>query len=230
MQPRPEIIILGNDDGAARAASEFGIRHGPLLEPLTDPPSVDVIFGTGERLASHSLMAYVNADIILGQRFMLAAQEANRAFDDPFLMTGLRWDLMSWHGLDIGGPDWWSKLELRLMESGQFHTSTGADYFVFRRCLYPEIPPYYIGHSAWDNWLIMDVVRDELPVVNATPFVRAVHHGLERCDITDPRYKHNQEIWWALDPQRGEGMIESAGWVIDLNGKVLKDGRPRTDN
>jgi len=223
LQPRPEIIILGNDDGTAEIAARLGICHEPDLELFTNPPRVDVIFDAGERTAKNRLLAYINADIILGQRFMLAAQAANRAFDnDPFLMTGLRWDLMDWQGLDIGGPDWWEKLEARLMQSGQFHTCTGADYFVFRRGLWPEIPDFYIGHSAWDNWLIMDVVRRGLPVVNATQFVWAVHHGLERCDITDPRYKHNQEIWKALEPRRGEGMIETAGWIIGANGKVTK--------
>jgi len=222
LHPRPEIIVLGNDDGAAKTASELGVRHGPLLEPLANPPPVDVIFGSGETMASNRLLAYVNADIILGQRFILAAQAANHAFDDPFLMTGLRWDLMDWQGMDIGGPDWWAKLEGRIMESGQFHSSTGADYFVFRKYLYPEIPPYYIGHSAWDNWLIMDVVRAGLPVVNATPFVQAIHHGLERCNLKDARYKHNNAIWNSFEPQRGEGMIETAEWIIGPRGEVLK--------
>jgi len=251
LQPRPEIIILGNDSGADRTAQLLSVRHEPELAPLNltmpaswklqvalpfgeilpSPPFVSSIFEMGQRMASHSLVAYVNADIILGQRFMLAAQAANHTFDnDPFLMTGLRWDLMGWHGLDIGRPGWWQKLEGRIMESGRFHTCTGADYFVFRRGLWPEIPPYYIGQSAWDNWLIMDVVRRGLPVVDATPFVWAIHHGLERCDITDRRYKHNQEIWKSFEPQHGEGMIETAKWVVGPNGEVLKDDRSRTAN
>jgi hypothetical protein len=227
LQPRPEIIIFGDDEGAGEAAYQFNVRHEPTLEPKIVPPRVDVLFKAAERLATNTLMMYVNADIILDPRLSIAAQTACREVGiggDPFLMTGLRWDLIDWHGVEIGCPDWWEKLARRVDETGQFHASTGADYFLFHQGLYPEIPEFYIGQSAWDNWLIMDVVRAGLPVVDATGFVQVVHQGLTRCDIKDPRYKHNQKLWHALDPQRDEGTIETAQWAIGGDGRITRCG------
>lgn len=228
LHPKPEIIVFGDDDGAALAATALGVRHEPTLEPKTVPPRVDVLFKAAERQTSNELLMYINADIIVDPRLSIAAQTASREMGvgiggDPFLMTGLRWDLIDWQGIRIGEPGWWEALQKRVSETAQFHSGTGADYFLFRRGLYPEIPEFYVGQSAWDNWLIMDVVRAGLPVVDATQFVQAVHQGLTRCDITDPRYKYNQRLWDAYNPQKKiEGTIETAQWAIGPDGKVAK--------
>lgn len=213
LYPRPEIIVFGNDTGVAETCRELDLRHEPELKATENGiPFVDDLFLRAQQLASHDLLCYVNADIVVTQELITAAEVVAGRFSQ-FLMTGLRWDL------DIEGPidfsnNWSCLLRMQAERRGNFHHSTGADYFFFPRGLYQNIPDFIIGRSAWDNWLIMSVARRSIPLIDATRAVFVVHHGLT-SPARDEDFEHNQALWFAADPSRGEGSIRSATWEID---------------
>ncbi len=213
LKPRPEIIVFGNDAGSAEICHELGLRHEPEIKTTgRGIPFVDDLFLRAQGLASHDLLCYINADIVINRTLVGAATEAARRFE-RFMLVGLRWDLEIAEPLKFeeGWPVW---LELEAKSNGTFHRTTGADYFVFTRGLYQHIPPFIVGRSAWDNWLIMDVVRRGVPLIDATKAVFVVHHGLT-SPSRDADFAHNQALWFACDPVRGEGSIGSATWEMD---------------
>lgn len=177
LRPACEIILLGDDEGTAEVARQIGIRHIPdIARNEFGTPLLNSIFESAERVADHDLLCYVNADIILMSDFMEAVhQVAGRK--RQFLMVGQRWDVDMNDLWDFVQPDWEQRLLIYVKEHGKLHPPAGIDYFVFSRGLWQGLPPFAIGRTAWDNWLIYRARSLHVPVVNATDYIRAVHQN-----------------------------------------------------
>jgi hypothetical protein len=200
LRPACEIVLLGDDPGTSEAAAEFKVRHVPLVARNEyGTPLVDSIFYEGVKAAEHSLICYVNADIILKNDFLSAVR---RGFETKpeCLIVGQRWDIDIKETIDFSHP-WEEKLE-SFIRNGQLHAHTGIDYFVFPRGLYKKIPPFAIGRTAWDNWLIYDVRSRGIPVVDITEVATVIHqnhgyfhHPQEETDIwKGPEARRNLEL------------------------------------
>ena len=174
LRPRPEIILLGDEEGTAEIAKEFNLRHIPTIARNGyGTPLVSDMFETAQRVASHNLLCYVNADIILMSDFMPALEQVAR-HRDRFLVVGQRWDLEVTEPLVLG-TDWERRFRNRVAKNGELHPHTGIDYFVFPRGLWGEIPSFAIGRTAWDNWLLYEARCREADLIDATQVVMAVH-------------------------------------------------------
>ncbi|MEW5722873.1 MAG: hypothetical protein AB1896_07180 [Thermodesulfobacteriota bacterium] len=116
----------------------------------------------------------MNADIMLLPDFPDALRQAGRRFD-TFLMVGQRWDLKVEEPLDFSSETWVKRLRRRVRREGRRHGDNGIDYFVFTKGLWERIPPFALGRTTWDNWLIYDPLEKGRPVVDATSAVMAIH-------------------------------------------------------
>src|SRR5690348_10149478 len=93
LQPRPEIILFGAEEGAARCAADFGLVHIPdVARNEHGTPLLPDIFAKGERRSTYGTLAYVNADIILPAAFTTGVEKAQHAFQN-FLAVGRRTNL-----------------------------------------------------------------------------------------------------------------------------------------
>lgn len=178
LQPPPQILVLGDEEGAAETALELGLQHVPeVARNEHGTPLVNHVFATAENRAEHPLLAYVNADIVLMSDFGAAIAILARR-SAPFLMVGRRWDLDLRQPIDFA-ENWESVLGQRVREEGRLHGPTGIDYFVFRRGLWPSIPPFAIGRTTWDNWLLYDARRRGAALIDATAVVTPIHQNHE---------------------------------------------------
>lgn len=154
IKPRPEIILFGNEPGIPGAAIEFGCVHNPTLAySLSGVPLVNSIFEKAEASARGDVLAYVNADIILLPEFGGIVEQVAAEFEQ-LLMIGQRWDIDIQREIDFSDSHWATKLHLDVARRGTLHQPWGIDYFIFRRGLWEEIPPFRLGRKAWDNWLV----------------------------------------------------------------------------
>ena len=166
LEPRPEILLLGNDDGTAEVARAFGLRHLPGVSSSDHgTPLLSDLFRQAEAAASFPWMCYVNADIILVSDFLRAARWAQEAFPRS-LMVSKRINLDVREKLEFGSQ-WESIIQQRGEVSGQDEHYTGIDAFVFPKGLYPAIPDFAIGRLWFDHWLIKAVREQNLPVLDA---------------------------------------------------------------
>jgi hypothetical protein len=176
LRPLPEIILFGKDEGVADAAQQFAVRHVPDVACNEyGTPLLNDLFASAQRLASHGLLCYVNADIILMRDFAEAVRRLDRR-RRRFLMIGQRWDTDLCQHLDCTG-DWESRLRSYAVSQGTLHPPTGVDYFVFPRETGWEIPPFAIGRTVWDNWLIYRARALGFSVIDATEAVMAIHQN-----------------------------------------------------
>lgn len=174
-----EVLLFGGERGVDDFARRTGIEHIPeVARTACGTPRVDDLFRQAESRAARPLLGYINADIILGSNFLEAVRVLSRV-KRPFLAVGRRWDLDVAEEIDYSRPDWEERLRRQVAERGGLHAETGIDYFIYRPGLWKRIPPFAVGRTMWDNWLILNARRRRALVIDATDGIWAVHqnHG-----------------------------------------------------
>ena len=183
LDPRPEVILFGEDEGVAEFAAELGVRHLPELAKSTHgTPLISDAFSQAQEAAQHDTLCYVNADIILMSDF-LAAVRGVLSLSRPSLMVGRRWDVDVKEELAFD-DGWEERLRSETRTRGVLHEVTGIDYFVFRKGLWGEsMPAFAIGRTAWDNWLLFEARRRKAALVDATRMVTIVHQNHDYAHV-----------------------------------------------
>ena len=184
LQPRPEIILLGDDEGTGEIAREFGLRHIPHVERNEfGTPLLNSIFAAAEANSRNSILAYVNADIILMDDFVEAIGTILKKGFDNFLMVGQRWDIDISDPLDFQNSRWENDLKMEVNNAGSLHAETGVDYFVFPKGMWGNIPPFALGRTVWDNWLIHRALDLKAHVIDATQATSIIHQNHDYAHI-----------------------------------------------
>ena len=195
--PEGEVILFGDEEGAAELAGEIGARHVPLVKRSEfGVPLLNDLFDQARRLASNQLLAYVNADIIL-MSDLIDAVRFTASWRSRFLLTGKRTNLVLQEPLKFE-VDWEQQLRAAVENQGSFHV--GVDYFVFPKNLFGEIPPFAIGREYWSSWLLYEARNRKAAVVDASQLVLAVH---QEHSYSPNRTKHPEWI-------RNRGLIGGA--------------------
>jgi len=217
-----EVVLCGSDLGVAEASARVNARHLPDLA-VNDrgTPFVDDMFRKACAAASHPILCYINADIILFQDFVEAIALTSRSFED-FLMIGRRWGLQGEVPIDFGDPLWAGKLRQAVLAQGDPHPAA-LDYFAFTKRSVANLPPFLIGRPGWDNWLVSDALRRRIPVVDASQAVLAVHPAHDYDHVggiisyrDGAEARHNRAL---LDENTYSGTTDYANYYL-LRGKV----------
>jgi hypothetical protein len=170
-----EVLLIGDDAGTAEAARQLGIGHIGVVERNTyGTPLISSIFRQASTAATSNLLCYVNADIILMSDFVSAIR---RVGTRNFLMCGQRCDLDLAVAVDFNRPNWEDDIRQFAHQRGRLHGVTGLDYFVFQKGLLDEMPAFAIGRTIWDNWIVFHARAQNIPIIDATPAVMAVHQN-----------------------------------------------------
>src|SRR5206468_3274541 len=87
-----EVILFGDEQGAAEACLDLGIRHEPIVgRNKNGTKYLNHIFDRAYECSRHKLLCYANCDIVLGSDFAAALELISKAHA-RFLMIGRRWD------------------------------------------------------------------------------------------------------------------------------------------
>jgi len=177
LRPRPEIILFGNDEGVAEVALGLGVLHFPQIAcNECGTPLLHDVFQKVEVQASHSILCYVNADILLMDDLRRAVERV-REWRSQFLIVGQRWDLDICNQLDFGVPEWQGALEQLALKAGRQRPCNWIDYFAFSKGFGQNLVPLAVGRASWDNWLIWHARSIGIPVVDVSKSVIAVHQN-----------------------------------------------------
>ncbi len=178
LEPRPEILLLGDEAGVDEAAREFGAIHIPdIAVNEYGTPLLDSIFAVAESNTANTTMAYINADIILLSDFMTSVGLLVDEGDKGFFGVGKRWDLEIKQAIEFNNGHWDRDLMRLIGERGDLHASTGIDYFLFKKGTLAGLKPFALGRTVWDNWMIKNALDLGLPVVDASQMITAIHQN-----------------------------------------------------
>jgi len=178
LHPEVEILLFGEDAGAAKACRELGIHHVPNIRK--NPQGTKYLasmYDQAQELARHDLICHVNCDILLLEDFLQAVRIVALK-SSPFLMAGRRWDVDISEPLDFSNSNWQPQVRDLALRTNQQRPPQWIDYFVFRRGLFHrQIPEFVIGRPGWDNWLLWYARSSGAQLVDASAVVLAVHQN-----------------------------------------------------
>jgi hypothetical protein len=200
LDPQVEVLLVGNEPGMAQVAAELRVRQLPqVARNPQGTPLVNSIFALARAYSTASLLAYLNADILVLPDFIATARRV-AALSQKFLLIGQRWDLDVTQDLDFGSG-WDQRLWQDLQARGRLHAPAGSDFFVFPCDLFIEMPDFAIGRAGWDNWMIYHARQQGWPVVDATPSLPIIHqnHDYSHLPGGKPHYdleesEHNMAL------------------------------------
>lgn len=209
LAPDVEVILFGNDEGAADAACELGLRHESHVERNEHGAKLlPYIFSRAQQIARHRILCYANCDIVLTSELADAVQ-AVAAAHQRFLLVGRRWDLDVTAPLDFSAAHWQRDLLARARRHGRLRPPNWIDFFAFPRGLFTDLLPLVIGRVGWDNYLLRQVRRWNVPLVDASAVVTPVHQNHDYA--YHPQGEHG--VWHDALAQRN---IALAGGLRNL--------------
>ena len=221
LRPKPEIVLFGDEPGTAGVAEQYGVRHVPAVRRNElGTPLVNDVFAQASRLGAHDVQCYINADIILLADFMEAIGRV-AACRTSFLVVGRRWDLDQAEPLDFH-EGWEEQLTRRAHASGSLHGPTGIDYFAFRRGLWAEIPPFAIGRTIWDNWLLYHGRARGAALIDGTDAITAIHQNHDYGNFGDA-----DRLWKGPEAQRNLKLAGGYGNAFTLSDSSWRLSRHR---
>ena len=221
IHPDNEVILFGDEEGVREAAEEYNVIHIPDIKKNEyGTPTLDFVFQKANEIATQSVLCYVNADIILTHSLLSAVTEI------PFkkyLIIGQRYDLDITSPIDYSDNTWEQQIDALLEEQWNGKFCGGMDYFVFPRHCLENMPPFAVGRGGWDNWVIYNMGRRRIPIIDATGYIRAIHqnHGYAHIQIkTGPQWegpetKQNHRLAGNI---KHLWQLTDANWLLDENG------------
>ena len=200
LNPKPEIILFGDEKGTKEICQELNLKHIPILS-LNEygTPLLSDLFQQGQQLAKNDLVCYVNADIILMNDFIQMLIQVQK-LKKPWLVTTRRWDVDITEPINFEKSKWQSELQDLINVKGVLREG-GVDFFVFKKGLYKIIPSFAIGRNYWDDWICWEARRCGAMVINAADIVMAVHQnhsysylGGSQAWRDQPELQHNWRL------------------------------------
>jgi len=177
LNPNIEIIIFGNEEGCSEVCETLNIIHVPYVEKNKfGTKYLNYIFNKAQQIAKYNYVCYINCDIILTADFIKALKETIK-WNNEFLAIGQRWDIDIQKFIDFNS-NWDEILLEQTLKNGIQKPCNWIDYFVFNKGLYlDKLLPFLIGRPSWDNWLIWKARNLNVPVVDFSKVVIALHQN-----------------------------------------------------
>jgi hypothetical protein len=221
LQPRPEIILFGDEEGTAEIAQEFDVRHvSEVRRNQYGTPLLSDLFEKAQTLASCNVLCYVNADIVLLGDFMNAVQRV-ASWRNRFLVVGRRTNVDLDEPASYVSPDQEARLLALVSQRGQLAPVTWIDYFVFPRGLFPNFPPFAVGRPCWDVWFLGKARSSRVALVDASEVVLAVHQNHDYSHHP----KGSQGVWYGEEAKQNRKLAgRNICAIADATHKLTADG------
>ncbi len=171
-----EIIIFGDVFGAREICSEINATHiYKVMKSSNGMPKLNHLFNEVRKNSRYSQLCYINADIILPNDFL--KQTMSLLKFKKYLGIGNRYDTDFHKRINFNNDDWWDIHIKEIKHKGKWHQKGGADYFLFNKSIFLNMPDVYLGLPGSDNWLIWEARRNRIPVIDLTDSIMAIHQN-----------------------------------------------------
>jgi hypothetical protein len=177
LHPDVEVILFGDEEGAAESCAEYGLRHEVHVERYQGRiPYVSFMFERAQEIARHDYLCYSNCDIILLDDFLKAFRRALK-WRKRFLMVSKRWDTEITEAINFERRDWATRLRRFARRRGLQMDEYWIDFFLFPKGLYANMPRLLVGYCYWDNWMIWKTLSLGVPVLDCSPVLVPIHQN-----------------------------------------------------
>ena len=223
LRPAPKIILFGAESETGDLAQRVQVDLVPDVAQNTHgTPLLSDMFSRANSMAAGDVLAFVSADIILGQS-LIEATRIVASWSNNFLLVAQRRDVDVRESLDFdAGPD--TALG-GISARGRLHSPGAIDLFVYRRGQYAGMPPFAIGRTAYDNWLLWNTMDSGIPLVDATDYVTLLHQN------HDYLHAPTVDVWYGVEARENRQWIKHwtnyytithADWAMGADGHIAR--------
>lgn len=221
LSPTPKIILFGDDAGTEEFAHRVGVQAVTAVETNSHgTPLVSNMFSQADSLAAGEVLAFVNADIVLTQASIEAVRIA-QGWSQRFLLVAQRHDVDVRRLMEFD-EGWERRWAADAVAAGKLHSPGAIDWFVYPRGQYRDMPPFAVGRTAYDNWLLWHTVASGVPLIDATSFVTLIHQNHDyshsKLDTWDGEEAHENRRW--IRHWTNYYSITHATWKIGPDGRI----------
>lgn len=205
IHPEVEVILFGRDEGTAETCETYGIRHIPDVQCSSQgTPLVSSMLEIAARVGRYDVQCFTTCDIL----FTGNVSEAIASVPFPrYAMVGRRLNLDIPELVDFSIPDALANLWKRWLDMGCEGAGTAADYFVYSRGIWKDLPSLTAGRAGYDNYMLYYCKSNRIPMIEATEILRPIHqkHGHEHCK------GGSVEVWNGPEAQMNYRAIPDGG-------------------
>lgn len=203
LSPAVEVLLLGDEDGIAEYATESNVGHvGDVKRNQHGTPLVSSAFEIARQASSSPILVYCNADVILNQDFVRAMEQLSKLDPlDDFVAIGQRTDFKIDRAVDFSNSYQVEELLQQCKNEGKLSSAVCKEYFAFNRDFYQSVPDFAVGRGNWDNWMVAHARAKNVPVIDLTRSVLAIHQAHDyshfcgsrlNCYVSGDEAKTNQ--------------------------------------
>ena len=182
LRPRPEIILIGDDEGTEEVCAEYGLRWIAHVERSENGiPLTASVFSLGQSHATYPIVCYTNADVLYGNDFLEAVRGCTEHLrGQPYLLIGGVWNVRRIPHEALERWAWETELKALAAKFGSFDGRVAMEYFVFPREVRWDFPRLIIGRAGWDSWIPYQAHKRDIPVVDIGHVMTAIHQDHAR--------------------------------------------------
>ena len=181
-----------------------GVKRGREIGFPTQSPIVPDLIAKALPVADTTMVAYINADIIITENFVEKIQQMVDKYGYDIYAVGSRYeiDLKEY----VNSPESYKKVQEQ--NRGAYDDSTSSDIFIASkftwRKVISEMPDFILGRWGWDNYLHMmaEVYRlkkhncsDVLPILHCKHTFHHIYAQEKKHEKEAPSSQHNLALW-----------------------------------
>lgn len=234
ISPESEIILFGDDEGTEGICTELKIKHIPHIERNEyNTPLINDVFRQLKIISNSDFLMFIMADIVLLSDPVETINKIKKTFRN-FLIVGRRYEINLSTHINFKTKSWKEKLTKDFIIKSKLKGPSWMDYFIFTKDLFDNIPPFAIGRTFWDKWLVWNTLTNNYPVIDCTPSIIAAHQSHD--------YSHaignSKWVWEGKEAQ--ENIKLAGGWphgkninhatYIFTSGKLIDNPKQRQSN
>jgi len=210
-----QIVLFGDDEpGAQQEAMNLSVHVLPMERTEKGAPLLPYIIDQAHQAELYDIRCLVNADIILGPEFAGAVEKVANTFDQ-FLLSARRIKVHVDNEIDFSDPEWMARLKALDCKLG---ISSAIDLFCYRGDWLRDVPPFGVGRTSWDNWMVRTAVQAGVPFIDGTPVFLAWH---QEHEIRKPKNEINRNRA-LLGTSSVIGTFNDATWRINGKGELAE--------
>jgi hypothetical protein len=236
LTPSPEILLMGGEEGSQAVARECGAECVEAVATnQRGTPLISAMFQVAQATASESILCYVNADIIMTSDLTKVVAWIVDRDMDSFLLVGRRRTIAITEPMAFASG-WEHELRYELCAKTPLDPPSAIDYMVFPKGLFADIPDFAVGRPRWDNWMLWYAAKHNVPLIDCTESLFAVHqchdyahlgqNGITGSQQANPEQRMNERLigkWWPLRMYN----IHDADYVLTDDGLSRAPARRR---
>jgi hypothetical protein len=195
--PDCEIILFEDEEKTTSVvAEELGVKCITGVEcDEFGTPLLNDVFRKVKDTTKSGIVVQINTDIILTDSFLRGIMQVLDIMkDEPFFMSGRRWDLDVNGEINFNESDWQDESMQLARDKGELHPLSGMDYWVLPLSPPFKIPPFVIGRPGMDSWLVYKSRSLKIPVIDATEVINIIHQNHNYPQKKKPFFEIERKI------------------------------------